>query len=177
MLFFPSPADRPVQGHTRECSLHMEKAKGLARLQGELLSSPCQYQNSFCLKMEDKRRPFAMLPSYQSQCRQASAGTLSCWYWDIQRVMDWLLGCSSTFLTGAAFKRSFRLGMGMSGGWQEEANEKKQLRNSTEMRQVLCLSLQRMGPFHLKKKHLRNNFKILSQNSQDQQTSVRGNLF
>lgn len=43
--------------------------------------------------------------------------------------------------------------MGMSGRWKEEANEKKQLRNSKEM-----LSLLQMGPFHLKKKHLRNNF-------------------
>lgn len=40
----------------------------------------------------------------------------------------------------------------MSGRWKEEANEKKQLRNSKEMKKILCLFLLQMGPFHLKKK-------------------------
>lgn len=159
-----------LTGGTCPLLLSCSLAKGLAGLQGQLLSSPYHYQNSFWLNLEDKRRVFTMLSRHQSQCR-----TLLCWFWDIQQVMDCFLGCSSTFLTGASL-RGFRLGMGMSGRWKEEANEKKQLRNSKEMKKVLCLSLLQMGPFHLKKKHLRNNFKILSQNSQDQQTSVRGNL-
>jgi len=33
--------------------------------------------------------------------------------------MDWLLGCSSTFLAEMYFKRSFQLEMGVGGGGKE----------------------------------------------------------
>lgn len=143
----PAPWERVCLGSRESCF-------PLLAVPEQLLFEPGRGEKAFC------NATMSSIPAQRSQCRStalAGSGAFS-------RSLISFWGCLSTFLTGASFKRSFRSGMGMCGRWKEETNEKKQLRNSKEMKKILCLSPLQMGQFHLKKKHLRNNFKILSQN-------------